>query len=63
MRELQITGAMEYPDDFGRGIDLLARRDLSPMITHRFPLERFHEALDVARDPSVAGKVMVELAE
>jgi hypothetical protein len=31
------------------------------MITHRFPLERFHEALEVARDPSVAGKVMVEV--
>jgi (R,R)-butanediol dehydrogenase / meso-butanediol dehydrogenase / diacetyl reductase len=62
MRELQITGAMEYPDDFGRGIDLLARRDLTPMITHRFPLERFHEALDVARNPSVAGKVMIEVA-
>jgi threonine dehydrogenase-like Zn-dependent dehydrogenase len=61
MRELQINGAMEYPEDFARGIDLLARHDLSPMITHRFPLERFHEALDVARDPSVAGKVMVEV--
>jgi (R,R)-butanediol dehydrogenase / meso-butanediol dehydrogenase / diacetyl reductase len=62
MRELQINGAMEYPEDFGRGIDLLSRRDLSPMITHRFPLERFHEALEVARDPSVAGKVMIEVA-
>jgi threonine dehydrogenase-like Zn-dependent dehydrogenase len=61
MRELQINGAMEYPEDFGRGIELLSRRDLSPMITHRFPLERFHEALEVARDPSVAGKVMVEV--
>jgi threonine dehydrogenase-like Zn-dependent dehydrogenase len=62
MRELQINGAMEYPDDFGRGIELLSRRDLSAMITHRFPLERFHEALEVARDPSVAGKVMIEVA-
>lgn len=62
MRELQITGAMEYPEDFGRGIELLARRDLRPLITHRFPLERFHEALDVARDPRVAGKVMIEMA-
>lgn len=62
MRELQISGAMEYPEDFGRGIDLLARRDLSPMITHRFPLERFHEALDVARDANAAGKVMIDLA-
>jgi len=61
MRELQITGAMEYPEDFGRGVELLARRDLSAMITHRFPLERFDEALAVARDPAVAGKVMIEV--
>lgn len=61
MRELQISGAMEYPEDFGRGVELLARRDLSAMITHRFPLERFHEALDVARDASASGKVMIEL--
>lgn len=62
MRELQINGAMEYPEDFGRGVELLARRDLSSMITHRFPLERFQDALEVARDPSVAGKVMIEVA-
>ena len=61
MRELEISGAMEYPDDFGRSLDVLARRDLAPMITHRFPLERFDEALAVARDPEVAGKVMVEI--
>lgn len=61
MRELQITGAMEYPDDFGRSVDMLGRADLEAMITHRFPLERFDEALAVARDPSVAGKVMVEI--
>lgn len=61
MRELQITGAMEYPEDFGRGIDVLKKNDLSALITHRFPLERFEEALAVARDPEVAGKVMIEV--
>ncbi len=63
MRELQISGAMEYPDEFGRGVDVLARADLSPMITHRFPLERFDEALEVARDASIAGKVMIEVGD
>jgi threonine dehydrogenase-like Zn-dependent dehydrogenase len=62
MRELQISGAMEYPEDFARTIEMMKRRDLGAMITHRFPLERFHEALDVARDASVAGKVMIEVA-
>ena len=61
MRELQITGAMEYPEDFGRSLALLARDDLRPMITHRFPLERFGEALAVARDPQGAAKVMIEI--
>jgi len=61
MRELQITGAMEYPEDFGRSLGVLARDDLSPMITHRFPLERFHDALAVARDAEVAGKVIIEI--
>jgi hypothetical protein len=31
------------------------------MISHRFPLERFHEALTVARDPQAGGKVLVEM--
>lgn len=61
MRELQITGAMEYPDDFGRCLDLLADHDLSPMITHHFPLEQLPEAFAVARDPQVAGKVMIDM--
>jgi hypothetical protein len=31
------------------------------MVTHRFPLERFHDALAAARDPQGAGKVLVEM--
>lgn len=62
MRELQITGAMEYPEEFGRSLDVLERADLRSMITHRFPLERFHDALEVARDASIAGKVMIDIA-
>jgi threonine dehydrogenase-like Zn-dependent dehydrogenase len=61
MRELQISGAMEYPEDFGRSLRVLAKDDLGPMITHRFPLERFQDALAAARDTEVAGKVMVEI--
>jgi len=61
MRELQITGAMEYPEDFARSLAVLAKHDLGPMITHRFPLERFHEGLAVARDAGRAGKVMIQI--
>jgi threonine dehydrogenase-like Zn-dependent dehydrogenase len=63
MKQLTIRGAMEYPEDYGRTLALLARRDLSAMISHRFPLDRFHEALAVARDPAAGGKVMIELEE
>ena len=60
MKQLTLRGAMEYPEDFGETLELLARRDLAPMITHRFPLARFAEALAVARDASASGKVMIE---
>jgi hypothetical protein len=42
-------------------IDLLARRDLGAMITHRFALGRIDEAFAVARDPDAGGKVIVEM--
>jgi len=61
MKQLTIRGAMEYPEDFTQAIDLLSRRDLSPMVSHRFPLERFHEALAIARDPEAGGKVLIEV--
>jgi threonine dehydrogenase-like Zn-dependent dehydrogenase len=63
MKQLVIRGAMEYPADYTEPLDLLARRDLSAMISHRFPLERFHAALAVARDPQAGGKVLIDLGE
>lgn len=62
MKELTLRGAMEYPEDFGDALALLGRRDLSPMISHRFPLDDFANALALARDPGAAGKVMIEMA-
>ena len=59
MKQLTIRGAMEYPDDYNDSIQLLARRDLSPMISHRFPLDRFPEAFATARDAKTAAKVLV----
>jgi threonine dehydrogenase-like Zn-dependent dehydrogenase len=61
MKQLTIRGAMEYPEDYGDSLALLGRWDLSPMISHRFPLERFQDALAVARDPQAAGKVLIEI--
>jgi threonine dehydrogenase-like Zn-dependent dehydrogenase len=61
IKQLTIRGAMEYPEDFTDALALLARRDLSPMISHRFPLERFPEGLAIARDPRAGGKVLIEI--
>ena len=38
----------------------VARRDLEPMITHRFALDDFLDAFDVARSPDAGAKVMIE---
>jgi threonine dehydrogenase-like Zn-dependent dehydrogenase len=61
MKQMTIRGAMEYPADYRDAIELLTRWDLSPMITHRFPLERIGEAIEVATDPNAGGKVMIDI--
>lgn len=59
MKEFTIRGSMEYPSRFADAIDLLARRDLSGLITHRYPLARFGEALGMLQGSKDCGKVMV----
>lgn len=61
-KEITIRGSIEYPADYGEMIRLLERRDLEPMITHRFGLDDFLEAFDVARSPDAGAKVMIEFA-
>ncbi len=61
-KQLTIAGSMAYPEDYGEMVTVLGKVDLSAMITHRFPLDQIQEALDVARDPARAGKVLVEPA-
>ena len=62
MKQLQIRGSMEYPDDFGETVELLANVDLSAVITHKFALADFDAALATARDVDVAGKVMIDFS-
>lgn len=61
MKQLTIRGAMEYPNDYQEALSLLTRQDLTPMISHRFPLERFPEALATAQDAGRGAKVMVDI--
>jgi threonine dehydrogenase-like Zn-dependent dehydrogenase len=59
MKELTIRGSIEYPPRFEAAIDLLARRDLSALLTHRFALERFDDALATLAGSKDCGKVLV----
>ena len=59
MKQFTIRGSMEYPPRFEDAIDLLARRDLSALVTHRFPLDRFDQGLETLRGSKDCGKVMV----
>ena len=63
MKQFSIHGSMEYPRRFEDAIELLARRDLSRVITHRVPLARFDEALGVLRGAADCGKVLVTMGD
>ena len=60
-KELQVVGSMGYPEGFAEVINFLATTavEVSAMISHRFPLARFAEALEVASNPAIAAKVLV----
>lgn len=61
MQELTIRGSIEYPAHFGDAIDLLSRRDLSALITHRFGLHDIDAALEVLSGSKECGKVMIAM--
>lgn len=62
MKELTIRGSMEYPARFADAVDLLARRDLSALITHRFPLDGVDAAFKLLGESRECGKVMVTVS-
>lgn len=61
MKQFHIVGSIEYPTRFEGTIELLERRDLSPLITHEFPLERFHDGLALLEGSKDCGKVMITM--
>ena len=63
MKEFTIRGSFEYPPRFEDAIELLARRDLSPLITHTLPLEEFSRALALLEGAKDCGKVMITVGE
>lgn len=61
MKEITIRGSMEYPARFADAIDLLARRDLSALITDRFPLDAVDAALQLLGESRECGKVLIDV--
>lgn len=61
MKQFTVRGSMEYPERFEDAVDLLARRDLSFLITHTLPLEAFGEGLAVLEGSKDCGKVMITM--
>jgi threonine dehydrogenase-like Zn-dependent dehydrogenase len=57
---LTLIGSIAYPENYTDMISMLREVDLTPAITHRFPLQKFSEALQVSQDPEAGGKVMIE---
>ena len=60
MKELELLGSIAQPPDWNDMIRMLGEVDLSPMISHRFPLDRFAEAMAIAQDAEAGAKVMID---
>lgn len=60
-REMTFITSMAYPDEFPEVLAAIAAPgfDCDAFISHRFPLDRFDEALAAARDREHSAKVMI----
>lgn len=63
MKQFTVRGSMEYPERFEDAIELLARRDLSGLVTHTMPLEGFGDGLAVLEGSKDCGKVMITIGD
>ena len=61
MKQFTVRGSFEYPPRFEDAIELLARRDLTRLITHTLPLEEFGQGLAVLEGSKDCGKVMITM--
>jgi len=63
MKQFTVRGSMEYPERFQDAVELLERRDLSHLITHTLPLDRFGDGLAVLEGTEACGKVMITIGD
>jgi threonine dehydrogenase-like Zn-dependent dehydrogenase len=61
MKEITIRGSIEYPARFADAIDLLGRHEFAPLLTHRFDLDAFDDALSLLQGAKDCGKVLVTM--
>ena len=61
MKQFTVRGSMEYPERFEGAIELLERRDLSAVITHRLRLDQFGDGLAVLEGSKDCGKVLITM--
>jgi threonine dehydrogenase-like Zn-dependent dehydrogenase len=61
MKQFTVRGSMEYPERFEDAIELLGRRDLSAVISHKLSLEEFGDGLAVLEGSKDCGKVMITM--
>jgi len=61
MKEFTIRGSMEYPERFEDAVELLARHDLSGLITHTLALAEFHRGLEILDGSKDCGKVLITM--
>jgi len=61
MKQFTIRGSFEYPPRFEDAIELLARRDLSALVTHTLSLEEFGDGLELLEGSKDCGKVMITM--
>jgi threonine dehydrogenase-like Zn-dependent dehydrogenase len=63
MKQFTIRGSFEYPPRFEDAIELLARRDLSFLVTHTLPLEDFARGIKLLEGSKDCGKVMITMGD
>ena len=61
MKQFTVRGSFEYPPRFEDAVELLARRDLSGLVTHTMPLEEFDRGLALLAGAKDCGKVMITM--
>ena len=63
MKQFTIRGSFEYPLRFEDAIELLARKDLSHLITHTVTLDEYAQGIELLEGSKDCGKVMVLIGD